>query len=70
MENVDKVIETVRILRSEKYNTTQALELIENEFKGDKYIDNLVEFVRSSKRGCTLRDKSAYHGNIEKSDID
>ncbi len=55
----------IRILRNEQYNTTQALELIEEEFKGNKYIDNLVEFVRTSKRGCTLRDKQAYHGVME-----
>lgn len=54
----------IRILRNEQYNTTQALELIEKEFKGNKYVDNLVNFVRTSKRGCTLRDKAAYHGTI------
>ncbi len=55
----------IKLLRNENYNTTQALELIEQEFKGNEYIDNLVEFVRSSKRGCTLRDKAAYHGTVE-----
>ena len=28
----------------------------------------LVEFVRTSKRGCTLRDKAAYHGRMEEED--
>ncbi len=64
----DAIHKAIRILRNEAYNTTQALELIESEFKGDKYVDNLVEFVRSSKRGCTLRDKAAYHGKLEESE--
>ena len=66
--NVDKtsrdaIHKAIRTLRSDKYNTTQALEVIEAEFKGNEYVDRLVEFVRTSKRGCTLRDKEAYHGN-------
>ena len=39
----------IEFLKSEEYNTTQALELIEAEFKGNKYVDNLVNFVKSSK---------------------
>lgn len=67
-ESRDAVHKAIRILRNEQYNTTQALEVIEAEFKGNKYVDNLVEFVRTSKRGCTLRDKSAYHGKMEESE--
>ena len=61
----DAIHKAIRILRSEQYNTTQALEVIEGEFKGNEYVDKLVEFVRTSKRGCTLRDKAAYHGVME-----
>lgn len=61
----DAIHKAIRILRSEQYNTTQALEVIEKEFKGNVYVDKLVEFVRTSKRGCTLRDKEAYHGSAE-----
>ena len=64
-ESRDAIHKAIRILRSEEYNTTQALELIEKEFKGNEYVDKLVEFVRTSKRGCTLRDKAAYHGSNE-----
>ncbi len=64
----DAIHKAIRILRNEQYNTTQALELIEKEFKGNEYVDNLVDFVRTSKRGCTLRDKAAYHGNISEND--
>ena len=64
----DAIHKAIRILRNEQYNTTQALEVIEAEFKGNEYIDKLVEFVRTSKRGCTLRDKAAYHGAMEESE--
>jgi len=64
----DAIHKAIRILRNEQYNTTQALEVIEKEFKGNEYVDKLVEFVRTSKRGCTLRDKAAYHGSIEESE--
>ncbi len=63
-ESRDAIHKAIRILRNEQYNTTQALEVIEKEFKGNKYIDNLVKFVRTSKRGCTLRYKDAYHRNM------
>ena len=64
----DAIHKAIRILRNEQYNTTQALEVIEAEFKGNEYVDKLVEFVRTSKRGCTLRDKAAYHGAMEESE--
>ncbi len=64
-ESRDAIHKAIRLLRNESYNTTQALELIEKEFKGNQYVDNLIEFVRSSKRGCTLRYKAAYHGAMD-----
>ena len=64
----DAIHKAIRILRNEQYNTTQALEVIEKEFKGNEYVDKLVEFVRTSKRGCTLRYKAAYHGVMEESE--
>ena len=63
-ESRDAIHKAIRILRSEQYNTTQALEVIENEINNE-YVDKLVEFVKTSKRGCTLRDKAAYHGGME-----
>ncbi len=64
-ESRDAIHKAIRLLRNEQYNTSQALELIEKEFKGNKYIDNLVDFVRTSKRGCVFRDKAAYHNSLE-----
>jgi len=61
----DALHKAIRLLTSDKYNTTQALEEIEKEFKGDKFVDNLVEFVKTSKRGCTFRNKIGFHGESE-----
>ncbi|MBQ4647299.1 MAG: acyl-ACP--UDP-N-acetylglucosamine O-acyltransferase [Candidatus Gastranaerophilales bacterium] len=64
-ESRDALHKAIRLLKSEEYNTTQALELIEEEFKGNKYIDNLVDFVRSSKRGCSLKNRKSTFGQNE-----
>ncbi len=65
-ESRDALHKAIRLLKSEEYNTTQALELIEAEFKGNKYVDNLVNFVKSSKRGCSLkRHKTTFGENEE-----
>lgn len=61
----DAIHKAIRLLKSEEYNTTQALELIEAEFKGNKYVDNLVEFVRASKRGCSLKRHKSTFGQDE-----
>ena len=61
----DALHKAIRLLKSEEYNTTQALELIEKEFKGNQYIDNLVEFVKSSKRGCSLKRHKSTFNNTE-----
>ena len=64
-ESRDALHKAIRLLKSDEYNTTQALELIESEFKGNKYVDNLVEFVKSSKRGCSLKRHKTTFGQDE-----
>ena len=44
-----------KILDSAEYTTTRALEVIETTLPQDKYIKNLVEFIKTSKRGVMLR---------------
>lgn len=58
----DAIHKAIRLLTSDKYNTTQAIEEIEKEFKNNKYVDNLIEFVKTSKRGCTLKNKIGFFG--------
>lgn len=56
----DAVHKAIRLLKSDEYNTTQALEAIENEFKGNEFVDKLVEFVKTSKRGCGFKSKKEF----------
>jgi len=62
----DALHNAVRILTSEHFNTTQALEEIEKTVDKNDYVDNVINFVRSSKRGVTLRQKAAFYANMEK----
>jgi len=59
----DALHKAVRLLTSDNYNTSQALEIIDKEVEQNEYVKKLVEFVKTSKRGVTLKDKDAYHGS-------
>lgn len=65
----DMIHKAIRILKNDQYNTTQALEVIENEIPNDEYVKKLVEFVRVSKRGCSFRNKANFHGNMNDNEI-
>lgn len=59
----DAIHKAIRILKSPQYNTTQALEVIEAEVDKNEYVNKLVDFVKTSKRGVTLRDKTNFFAN-------
>ena len=68
--NVDKKVRddlhhAIRLLTSPHYNTTQAIEEIEKTIEMNDYIKNIIDFIKTSKRGVTLKNKGAYYGNIE-----
>lgn len=44
-----------KILISPEYNTTQAIEKIKAELPMNEYIENMIEFIQSSKRGVVLK---------------
>ena len=67
-EDRDELHKAVRILRSPDFNTTQAIEEIQKSVKQNDYVKKLIEFIQTSKRGVTLRNKGAYYGNIENED--
>lgn len=46
-----------KILTSSEYNTTQAIEKINAEIEMNEYIQNMIDFVQSSKRGVMLKRK-------------
>lgn len=52
--SIDAIHKAIRILKSPKYNTTQAIEVIREEIKGNEYIDKMIEFIQTSKEGSVL----------------
>lgn len=44
-----------KILTSPEYNTTQAIEKVRAEIEMNEYIENMIEFIQSSKRGVMLK---------------
>ena len=45
-----------KLLVSDKYNTSQAIDKIKEEFpSGNEYIDKMIQFIKDSKRGVCLR---------------
>ncbi|MDR1168018.1 MAG: acyl-ACP--UDP-N-acetylglucosamine O-acyltransferase [Heliobacteriaceae bacterium] len=54
-----------KLLISEDYNTTQAVEKIQAEIPSNKYIETMVEFVKTSKRGVLLKSYKSGHQSLE-----
>lgn len=54
----EEIRKAVKILKSGEFNTTQALLEIEKTLVMNEYVRKLVEFVKSSKRGVSLRNKT------------
>lgn len=53
--------EAFKLLISDEYNTTQAIEKIKAEIPMNKYIENMIDFIHTSKRGVLLKShKSGY----------
>ena len=57
--------EAFKLLISNEYNTTQAIEKIRAEIPTNEYIEKMIEFVKSSKRGVVLKDLKNKMGSME-----
>ncbi len=44
-----------KLLISEEYNTAQAIEKIKTEIPESEYIEKMINFIKTSKRGVTLK---------------
>ncbi len=53
--------EAFKLLISEDYNTTQAIEKIKAEIPMNKYIENMIDFIKTSKRGVLLKSHKSGH---------
>ena len=54
-----------KILTSGEYNTTQAIEKIKSDLPMNQYIENMIEFVETSKRGVVLRSHTSGNVSLE-----
>lgn len=45
-----------KLLISKEYNTTQAIEKIKAEIPSNEYIEKMVDFIKTSKRGVLLKE--------------
>lgn len=56
----DAIHKAIRILKSPEYNTTQALEIIEKEVEKNEYVNKLIEFIKTSKRGVCIKSNKEF----------
>jgi len=62
----DAIHKAVRILKSPEYNTSQAIDKIREEVENNPYVDKLIEFIQTSKRGvCIKSNKEFIHSEEE-----
>ena len=57
--------EALKLLISEDYNTTQAIEKIKAEIPTNEYIEKMIEFIQSSKRGVLLKTHKHGHQSLD-----
>ena len=65
MEVRTAVNEAFKLLISEEYNTSQAIEKIKAEIPSNEYIETMIEFIQSSKRGVLLKSHKSGHESLE-----
>jgi UDP-N-acetylglucosamine acyltransferase len=51
MEKVREIQDIYRILYQKNYNNTQAVQILEAEMEATEERDEILEFIRASKRG-------------------
>lgn len=54
-----------KLLIAPEYNTSQAIDIIKSEIPTNKYIETMVEFIKTSKRGVTLKTHKTGHQSLE-----
>lgn len=60
--------EAFKLLISPEYNTTQAIEKISAEIPMNPYIEKMIEFIKTSKRGVLLKSHKSGHKCMESED--
>ena len=57
--------EAFKLLISDEYNTTQAIEKIKEEIPTNEYLEKMIDFVKTSKRGVILKPHKSGLGSLE-----
>ena len=60
--------EAFKLLISKDYNTSQAIEKIKAELPSNQLIEDMIEFIKTSKRGVTLKSHKAAYQSLESED--
>lgn len=54
-----------KLLIAEEYNTTQAIEKIKAEIPMNEYIEKMIDFIQSSKRGVLLKSHKSGNESLD-----
>ena len=54
-----------KLLISDEYNTSQAIEKIRKELPVNQLVEDMIEFIQTSKRGVTLKSHKTGHQSLE-----
>ncbi|MCM1265653.1 MAG: acyl-ACP--UDP-N-acetylglucosamine O-acyltransferase [Candidatus Gastranaerophilales bacterium] len=65
MADIDIARSAFKYLISPEYNTTQAIEKIREEGKVNSIVEDMIEFVQTSKRGVTLKSHKTGFQSLE-----
>lgn len=65
MADIDVARSAFKYLISPEYNTTQAIEKIREEGKVNSIVEEMIEFVQSSKRGVTLKSHKTGYQSLD-----
>jgi UDP-N-acetylglucosamine acyltransferase len=65
MADIDVARTAFKYLISPEYNTTQAIEKIRESGKVNDIVEDMIEFIKTSKRGVTLRSSKTGFRSLE-----
>ncbi len=54
-EERNNIKHAFKVITSGEYTVSKAADMLEETYPNDKYVQNIVKFIRDSKRGITLR---------------
>lgn len=62
--SIEAIHKAIRILKSPDYNTSQAIEIIQKEIPLNEYINKMIDFIKTSKRGvCIKSNKKSFQND-------